>query len=77
MPRANVALVSNIADTILQPKFFYFLAKLTESRDPNTFKEAVTRMQWVAAKNKELDALEQNVTWEVRTLPLDKTASSK
>lgn len=74
MPSANFASISDIADAILEPTFFCFLSKITNSKDPISFKEAVSQSQWVVAMNKELEALEKNDTWDVTTLPLGKTA---
>jgi hypothetical protein len=37
--------------------------------DPLHFKHAVTKREWVKAMNEELDALEENKTWEIEDLP--------
>lgn len=45
------------------------MVKLTNCKEPTTFAKAVLDPKWVEAMNKELDALENNHTWDLVTLP--------
>lgn len=40
-------------------------------REPSHYKEAVRDEKWVKAMNEELDALEENHTWEITDLPAE------
>ncbi|KAL0288879.1 UNVERIFIED_CONTAM: Retrovirus-related Pol polyprotein from transposon TNT 1-94 [Sesamum calycinum] len=42
------------------------------SIEPKTFQQANRKQEWVKAMKSEIDALEQNYTWEVTPLPKDK-----
>ena len=42
--------------------------------EPNSYNKAKNDPRWISAMNKELEALENNHTWELTTLPPDKTA---
>ncbi|KAK4397290.1 Retrovirus-related Pol polyprotein from transposon TNT 1-94 [Sesamum angolense] len=42
--------------------------------EPKTFQQANRKQEWVKAMKSEIDALEQNYTWEVTPLPKDKRA---
>ncbi|KAL8154791.1 hypothetical protein AgCh_000231 [Apium graveolens] len=66
--------ITQIADHFIHPQFQCFLASLTSTADPTTFKQAVQSIPWVEAMNKELTALEDNGTWEITTLPPNKKA---
>lgn len=46
-----------------------FLANQTKWYEPISYKEVATDKNWRGAIQKELDALEQNKTWEVVSLP--------
>ena len=72
LPRANLAAVSNVTDTNIQPEFFCLMNTLSATHEPTSFKQAVASQHWVDAMNTELTALEQNNTWEVTTLPSGK-----
>lgn len=69
--KANIA---QVADHFIHPQFQCFLASLTSTIDPTTFKQVVQFVSWVEAMNKELTTLEDNGTWEITTLPSDKKA---
>uniref|UniRef100_A0A803MNF7 Retrotransposon Copia-like N-terminal domain-containing protein n=1 Tax=Chenopodium quinoa TaxID=63459 RepID=A0A803MNF7_CHEQI len=47
------------------------LAKLLSHVEPTSYNQAKQDPVWVDAMNKELDALEKNVTWEVTDCPAD------
>ncbi|GAA0151400.1 hypothetical protein LIER_37282 [Lithospermum erythrorhizon] len=51
-----------------------FLAALTASTEPRSFKEAMKYPQWREAMKKEIEALEDNGTWSVVQLPKGKKA---
>lgn len=70
-PSANLVTVSNQQ---VDCSFDCFLASLTATSDPVSFKQAVQDVNWVNAMNVELDALEANDTWDVIPLPPNKKA---
>lgn len=70
----NVSYISNLAYTDIAPEFHCLLDNLTTNPDPLHFKTAVLYDHWIQAMNLELEALEQNQTREVTTLPPNKTA---
>ncbi|KAL0309397.1 UNVERIFIED_CONTAM: Retrovirus-related Pol polyprotein from transposon TNT 1-94 [Sesamum radiatum] len=45
---------------------------LNVQTEPKTFQQANRKQEWVKAMKSEIDALEQNYTWEVTPLPKDK-----
>jgi len=51
-----------------------FLAVITAEREPVTFSEAVKDERWRTAMHNEIQALENNGTWEVAYLPSGKKA---
>lgn len=67
--------ISNLPITEVAPEFQCFMSKLTaQPADPVHFKTAVQHNHWIQAMNLELEALERNNTWEVTSLPPNKTA---
>jgi hypothetical protein len=54
------------------PKYQYFLAAITAGNEPRTFVEAVKYKQWRIAMQLEIQALENNNTWTIETLPRGK-----
>lgn len=66
--------IANLFITTVAPEFNCFLATILNNSDPTTFKAAVQHEHWIIAMNNELDALEENNTWIVTTLPPHKTA---
>lgn len=66
--------ISNLAYTQVAPDFQHFVANLTHNYDPIHFKVVVKQEHWIKTMNLELEALEQNGTWEVTELPPNKTA---
>ncbi|KAL0458803.1 UNVERIFIED_CONTAM: Retrovirus-related Pol polyprotein from transposon RE2 [Sesamum latifolium] len=51
-----------------------FLAALSTIQEPRCYKEAKGNVEWEQAMQQELEALEQNNTWEIVHLPKDKRA---
>lgn len=66
--------ISNITNATVNHTFSCFLATITSTTDPVSFKDAVQQPHWVSAMNDELEALERNGTWSVTELPQGKTA---
>lgn len=58
--------------TITCPQFsdshINFITKLTAIQEPTTYIQAKEHPQWVQAMEEELNALEQNDTWELVSL---------
>ena len=52
----------------------HFLAAITSGREPATVSEAVQDKRWRDAMQKEIQALEDNGTWEISDLPPGKKA---
>lgn len=67
------AKIENVVTTEVSSPFFCFLSRVNHEKEPVHFKQAVTDPKWVKAMNEELDALEENKTWEITTLPPSKT----
>ncbi|GJW84599.1 cysteine-rich receptor-like protein kinase 8 [Tanacetum coccineum] len=65
---------NQVTAPILPSKFQCFLSALESNSDPKTFKEAIEDSRWCEAMDSELKALEDNDTWEVTNLPLNKRA---
>lgn len=61
-------------DVTIPKPFYCFLASLEKNADHVTFKQASKYSHWIDAMNKELQALEDNHTWEINTLPPHKRA---
>ncbi|KAK4408085.1 Retrovirus-related Pol polyprotein from transposon RE2 [Sesamum angolense] len=55
--------------TLRSPTHMLFLAQVNVIHEPRTFAEANKHPQWKAAMDKELEALENNSTWDLTTLP--------
>ena len=51
----------------------YLLAVSSSPKEPASFSQAIQDPLWRAAMDKEIQALEQNHTWDVTTLPLGKS----
>ena len=54
--------------------FVAFMASHLKEKDPIHFKEAVKHQKWINAMNEEIEALENNDTWDVTSLPKGKKA---
>ncbi|GAA0144177.1 transmembrane signal receptor [Lithospermum erythrorhizon] len=55
-------------------KYCSFLANVTSTIEPKTYKEVVKDQCWHKAMQVEIDALEKNHTWDIVALPRDKRA---
>nr|KAJ0215676.1 hypothetical protein LSAT_V11C300142910 [Lactuca sativa] len=53
------------------------LAAITTNDEPKHFKQAIQDPKWIEAMKKEIQALEQNDTWTLETLPKGKRAIDK
>lgn len=51
-----------------------FLAAITTNDEPKNFKQAIQNPKWIEAMKKEIQALEQNDTWTIKSLPEGKQA---
>jgi len=61
---------------IIPPKHVACLTAIEEFPVPSSYEQAAKHPGWVAAMNKEIDALQINNTWEVVDLPPNKKAIS-
>lgn len=71
---SSTALCVTVVDQYVQPNFQCFLSSITCVEDPVSFHQAVKQQKWVDAMNVELEALENNETWDITTLPPNKKA---
>ncbi|OIT20507.1 hypothetical protein A4A49_61835, partial [Nicotiana attenuata] len=53
----------------LPSHFQSFLASFSSDTEPSSYSQAIRDDRWVQAMKLEIEALEQNNTWEVVTLP--------
>lgn len=51
-----------------------FLAAITTTKEPKSFKQAIQDPKWIEAMKKEIQALQQNNTWTIESLPEGKKA---
>jgi len=58
----------------IKPKFHAFLSTLTQLSDPQSFHEAKHDLNWCDAMNQELQALEDNNTWNLTELSTGRKA---
>ena len=56
------------------PRHRHFLTTISTGTEPQTFAEAVTDERWRLAMQHEIEALENNGTWTMETLPPNKKA---
>ena len=56
----------------LSPSYRSYVLTYSLEREPKTFKQAMTSDIWTQSVNVELDALEQNITWDIVSLPIGK-----
>ncbi|KAJ0437650.1 putative RNA-directed DNA polymerase [Helianthus annuus] len=52
----------------------WFLAAITSTNEPKSFKQAMQNPKWIEAMKKEIQALEENNTWTIESLPKGKRA---
>ncbi|XP_074265296.1 uncharacterized protein LOC141587721 [Silene latifolia] len=57
-------------------EYLYSLCNVVETLEPSSYTQAKSYDKWVEAMSQKLQALEQNNTWELTTLPPDKNAIS-
>ncbi|XP_074277296.1 uncharacterized protein LOC141600938 [Silene latifolia] len=60
--------------TTYDKDFIISLCNVIEEHEPSTYAQASTDARWVQAMNQELQALEDNKTWELTNLPSNKKA---
>ena len=53
---------------------FVLMTQVMKNNEPQSFDEAVNKVQWKNAMEAEFDALVRNDTWTLKELPLDKDA---
>ncbi|XP_014503350.1 uncharacterized protein LOC106763698 [Vigna radiata var. radiata] len=58
----------------LSPTFKHTILSISSNVEPTCYSAASKQPQWVKAMHAELDALQANNTWEITTLPPNKTA---
>lgn len=68
-PIENYMTYSNIS-----PSYLHFLAAIDSVVEPYSYKQAVKQNHWVEAMKNEMEALENNKTWDIVPLPRHKRA---
>lgn len=61
--------INTITHTPVSPTYTCFMTQALKHTEPKSFREAISKGEWVQAMNEELEALELNNTWEITTLP--------
>lgn len=56
----------------LAPKYQAYLSRMSEVTEPNTYNEVVQNPRWVEAMKLEIEALQNNHTWDQVALPIGK-----
>lgn len=56
----------------LHPTYQAFLSKFSTTNEPQSYSEAILDDRWVLAMKQEIEALEENKTWEIVDLPAGK-----
>ncbi|KAK4346961.1 hypothetical protein RND71_033300 [Anisodus tanguticus] len=71
--KSNAACLYPIKQTVYYSELFVpcqtYLSVISSITEPTSFKEASKDQHWIDATQAEVDALEQNKTWEIVTLP--------
>nr|XP_016512869.1 PREDICTED: uncharacterized protein LOC107829880 [Nicotiana tabacum] len=58
----------------LSPKYQSYLSQISSEQEPNRYYEAAKDKRWIEAMQAEINALEDNKTWEIVPLPPRKRA---
>lgn len=58
-----------ISTSIFNSPYLSFFANVYTTKEPTSYHQANVDDRWVQAMNKELTALQQNVTWQLTILP--------
>ena len=59
----------------LSPKFKFFVLSISSNMEPKTYEEASKHLRWKHVMQEELNALEENHTWTIASLPPGKKAN--
>lgn len=65
---------SSSSSILFNHTYTVFLANMSSVQEPTTYAQANTHKEWIEAMDKELQALEQNHTWDLTALPAGKWA---
>lgn len=65
----SVGEASPVATTSVNEHFANMVGKIIDTTEPRSYYEAATQPGWIEAMNKEIQALVENETWEITTLP--------
>lgn len=74
LPGASFKHFSSAAISVIDHTFISFIANVMKILEPSSYNEAKNHSGWVAAMNKEIEALEANDTWSITDLPKGKKA---
>lgn len=74
MPGESFKHFSSVIMSITDSTFLAFIANIMKVLEHGSYEEAKNHPGWIAAMDKELQALEENNTWEITELPKGKKA---
>uniref|UniRef100_A0A803LR03 Uncharacterized protein n=1 Tax=Chenopodium quinoa TaxID=63459 RepID=A0A803LR03_CHEQI len=66
--------IQTIANIPPSNTFSVLMSEVIKTSEPKSFKQAMKKQEWVNAMNEELEALDNNNTWEITDLPEGKRA---